>query len=137
MRGCEERVDLERLTVRFKLVNARRPMRVDAQGFAYVRSQAKALWMFRPTTYMYNREQLRKEHAMSQETITSLGVTVSILVAIVTLLIYSRSRRDSEIKSLNNEVSNLKVAVKGIETMIDIKFDRLEKMIQGLKNAQK
>lgn len=138
MRGCEERVDLERLTVRFKLVNARRPMRVDAQNFASVRSQAQALWMFRPTTYMvYNREQLRKEHAMSQETITALGVIVSILVAIVAFLIDSRSRRDSEIKSLNNEVSNLKVAVKGIETMIDIKFGHLEKMIQGLKDAPK
>ena len=74
---------------------------------------------------------------MSQETITAIGVIVSILIAIVSFLIYSRSRRDSEIKSLNNEISNLKVAVKGIETMIDIKFDHLEKMIQGLKDAQK
>lgn len=74
---------------------------------------------------------------MSQETITAIGVIVSILIAIVALLIDSRSRRDSEIKSLNNEVSNLKVAVKGIETMIDIKFDHLEKMIQGLKDTQK
>ena len=43
MRGCEERVGLERLTVRFKLLNARRPMRVDAQGFAYVQSSQGSL----------------------------------------------------------------------------------------------
>ena len=65
---------------------------------------------------------------MSQEIITSIGV-------IVALLIDSRSGRDAGIKHLSNEVSSLKVAVKGIETMIDIKFDHLEKMIQGLKDA--
>ena len=43
MRGREERVGLERLTIRFKLWITRRPMRIGKRGSAYAQANQGSL----------------------------------------------------------------------------------------------